>query len=107
MSSHNPSKRDYLLPAGCKDLVDALQTRKEAVPPPPAPYPPITTQVGLPAKVSVRFLAEVSGQDLHTITRLMSDLRIIVSASRSVDFADAQRILRMYGIWAETRATNA
>jgi len=105
MSSPDPSKRDYLLPPGCKDLVDALQRQQKDLP--PAPYPPVTRHVRLPEKVSVRFLAEASGQDLHAIAKVMADLRIIVNVNRSVDFADAQKILRKYGIWAERGATNA
>jgi hypothetical protein len=94
------NKRDYLLPAGCKDLADAIKCEGASVPL-PAPEPPITRHVTLPEKVSVRFLAEISGQALDTIARVMSQLRIGVSVERSVDFEDAARILRRYGIAAE------
>lgn len=100
------NERGYLLPAGCNDLADAIK-HQEACASPPAPYPPITKQIRLPEKVSVRFLAELSGQDLHTIIAVMYGLRICVDVNRSVDFADAQRILRKYGIWAERGAANA
>ena len=107
MSGPDSNKRDYLLPPGCKDLFDALQKQeKEKVVSSPR-YPPVTREVKLPEKVSVRFLAEFSGQDLHTITKVMHDLRIIVSPDRSVDFADAQKILRTYGIWAKRGDRNA
>jgi len=94
------SKRDYLLPLGCKDLADAIKLHA-AIVPPPVRYPPVTKRVTLPEKVSVRFLAEFSGQDLHTIDKVLHELRIAVDVNRSVDFEDAQRILRRYGIWAE------
>src|ERR1035438_1732548 len=89
------SKRDYLLPPGCKDLADAIKLGAATVPPHVC-YPPITKRVTLPGKVSVRFIAEVSGQDLQTINGVMHALRIAVDVNRSIDFDDAQRILRRY-----------
>ena len=88
-----------------KDFIDALPTQQNEVP--PAPYPPVTRHVRLPDKVSIRFLAEAAGQEVHAISKVMSELRIIVSVNRSVDFADAQKILRKYGIWAERGPTKA
>src|SRR6266496_173178 len=123
MSSPDPSNCDYVLPPECKGLIDALRCQQKegpSAPYPPvtrhvrlpekegpsAPYPPVTRHVRLPEKVSVLFLAEASGQDLHAIMEVMTELRIIVSVNRSVDFADAQKILRRYGIWAARGATN-
>src|SRR5690242_10670106 len=68
------------------------------------PDPPITHHVVLPEKVAVKYLVEVSGQDLNTILSLMRELRIIVEPSRSVDFQDAAKILGRYGIGAEKAA---
>ena len=99
-----PSKRDYLLPPRCKDLIDALQRRPKVVA--AAPYPPVTRQVTLREKVSVRYLAEISGKELYAIFRVMAEMRVNVSPNRSVDFADAQKILRRCGIWAARGATN-
>jgi hypothetical protein len=93
------SKRDYLLPAGCKDLTDAINREAESRPR-PAPDPPIARRITLPEKVSVQFIAETSGKTIHVIARLMSRLRICVSVQRSVDFDDAARILRKFGIEA-------
>ena len=81
-------------------MADAIKLDAATVPP-AVGYPPVTKRVTLPEKVSVRFLAEFSGQDLHTINRVLHELRIAVDVNRSVDFEDAQRILRRYGIWAE------
>jgi hypothetical protein len=67
----------------------------------PTPDPPITRQVVLPEKVAVKYLAEASGQDLNIIVALMRELHIIVSVDRSVDFEDAVKILRRYGIAAK------
>ena len=69
--------------------------------PPPVPEPPITRRVILPEKVAVRFLAEESGQRLNTIVSVMNELRITVDVNRSLDFDDAAKVLRRYGIAAE------
>jgi len=64
-------------------------------------YPPITRKITLPNVVAVRYLVEISGQDLATINALMTGLRIFVDVNRSVDFGTAQKILRHFGIWAD------
>ena len=63
------------------------------------PDPPITREILLPEKVAVKYLAEASGQDLSTVVALMRE-RIFVRVDRSVDFEDAAKILRRYGIAA-------
>ena len=84
------SKRDSLLPAGCKDLSDAIKHEQDSA----VPDPPIIRQVSLPEKVSVKYLAEITGASVRTMTTL-------VSIHRSVDFEVAARILRKYGIEAK------
>jgi len=105
MAFPNPdySKRDYLLPDGCKDLADLIRREAAAVSP-PRPDPPITRRVTLPGVVSVKFIAEATGQSLHKIANRMNELRIIVSVNRSIEFDDAVRILRRYGIGADRAA---
>ena len=94
------SKRDGLLPEGCKDLADAIK-HEQASALPPVPPPPITRQVSLPEVVAVKYLAEVSGASLHTIVLDMQELREGTSVDRSVDFELAAKILRKYGIAAK------
>jgi hypothetical protein len=64
------------------------------------PEPPITRRIALPEKVSVQFLAKTSGQTIYVVAALMSRLRIFVSVQRSMDFDDAAKILRKFGIEA-------
>ena len=99
-STQDKNERGYLLPPGCKDLLDAIK-HEEAPKPETVSYPPITRKVILPNVVAVRFLAEVSGQEPETITALMNKLYILVDVNRSVDFAAAQKLLRHFGIGAE------
>jgi hypothetical protein len=94
------SKRDGLLPEGCKDLADAIK-HEQASALPPVPPPPITRQVSLPEVVAVKYLAEVSGASLYTIALDMQELREGTSVDRSVDFELAAKILRKYGIAAK------
>jgi hypothetical protein len=96
------SKRDCQLPAGCKDLADAIKHEAASVSPPPA-EPPITRYVTLPEKVSVKFMADISGQELSTIVDDLVRLRCFLGLNRSLDFEDAAKLLRKYGISA-TRA---
>jgi hypothetical protein len=98
--NQNYENRDCQLPAGCKDLTDSINHEKASAVP-PMPDPPITRQISLPQKVSVRYLAEVSGASLGPIEMLMRELRICVSVMRSIDFEDAAKILRKYGIEAK------
>ena len=105
MSSLNPDneKREGLLPDGCKDLADALK-HKEPTCMPASPYPRLTRAIVLPEKVSVKYLAELSGASLYTITILMQELGIVGEVSRSIDFEDAAKILKHYGILAKRAA---
>jgi len=105
-SNEDNRERGYLLPPGCKDLLDVIKLPK-APEPGSAPYPPITRKITLPNVVAVRFLVETSGQDVETIVALMHKLRIIVDVNRSVDFGTAQKILRHFGIWAERGVMSA
>ena len=93
------TKRDYLLPAGCKDLADAVRCEGESYFR-SVPDPPITRRITLPEKVSVQFITKTSGQTIYVVAALMSRLRIFVSVQRSVDSDDAAKILRKFGIEA-------
>jgi len=70
-----------------------------------ASHPPIWKRVALPEKVSVKYLAEISGDSLGEFLEEMHKFRILIDANRAVDFADAEKILRAYGIAADRAAT--
>ena len=102
MSKSKPQKgkRSYLLPGGCKDLIDV--TKKQAAPAESnPPQPRIRAWVFLPEKVSMRYMAHIAGDDLRTLYGRMRQLGIVCTFDRAVDFADAQRVLLTYGIQAE------
>lgn len=62
-------------------------------------------EVALPSLVSVRYLAEVTGQDLEKLSAVMRDLHILVDIDRSVDFGAARKVLEHFGIRARSNGT--
>jgi hypothetical protein len=101
------SKRDCLLPQGCKDLIDVLRLQQ----PKPAQErvpetilgkksPPITQYVTLPSSVSVKKLIELAGKKPFCIIADLMDLGVFENIGGSVTFDIAARVLRCYGIAA-------
>ena len=62
-------------------------------------------EVELPSLVSVRYLAEVTGQDLEKLSAVMRDLHILVDLNRSVDFGATRKVLKHFGIRARSNGT--
>ncbi len=101
------SKRDYLLPPGCKDLIDVLRLHQSTPPlwQPPQPRrrkpnPPITHHVKVPDPVSVRQLIELAGKKPYCIIADLMELGLLVNIDRTVSFDIAARVLRRHGISA-------
>jgi hypothetical protein len=69
-------------------------------PEPAPPDPPISRYVTLPERVSVAYLAELTGQDVPALFEELRRLRVYVCTHRGVVFEDAAKFLRKYGIWA-------
>src|SRR5262245_61403156 len=97
-------KPTYLLPKGCKDLIDVIR-RQPRQPAPQPPPPEIYAWVFLPETVTVRYLAMITEEDVHSIAMHMGRLGIPFSMVRGVQFAGAERLLLFYGIQAEPRET--
>jgi hypothetical protein len=91
-------KRDGSLPPGCKDLIDAIGPQSAAV---PDPLRPITRRVTLPETVAVRYLAELLGLNKHSLLADMQTLDIDIAWDRSMSFDEAQKVLRLHGMWAD------
>jgi len=98
MSAPNPdeNKRNYWPPPSWSAV------QKKAVPPPQDP--PIVGHVTLPEKVSIRYLAEITGQELSTIIDDLRRLRLYLGDNRSLDFENAAKLLQKYGIAANKEA---
>jgi hypothetical protein len=63
--------------------------------------PPIVRRVTLPSKVSIAYLAELTGRDLSATISELYDLRLFLGIYRSLDFEEASIFLRRHGIGAE------
>jgi hypothetical protein len=66
----------------------------------PAADPPILKRVKLPERVTIGYLAQITGQELHIIVEQLIRLRLYLGC-RGQDFESAARLLRKYGIGAE------
>ena len=103
------SKRDYLLPPGCKDLIDVLRLNQstatslwqQAQQRRRKPNPPITHHVTVPDPVSVEQLIKLAGKKPIFVIADLMDLGLFVNVSGCVSFDIAARVLRWYGIAAD------
>jgi hypothetical protein len=119
------TKRNYLLPHGCKDLIDVLKLEEKTADLPPIfsaqmlpelfhawKLPKITTKsddstvsvkpskVTISDKISIVELALISGQQPFTIIADLLQLGDFVSMKDEVDFETAARLLKKYGFLA-------
>jgi hypothetical protein len=95
-----PSGTESIMAAGGKDIHQITYHPRFRE----LPDPPITRTVRLPEIVSVRYLAEIIAETTkkpfgETVSHMWK--YIGVSLTRSTFFADAERVLRKYGIGAE------
>ena len=93
-------KRDYLLPKGCKDLIDAINP--SGLGPaggPAAPGQP--TELLISEPIFVNQLAALLGQD---VPRIMADLMqtgVFAKADQLLDFEAISEVVRKYGLTAK------
>lgn len=110
-------ERGYLLPTGCKDLIDAinLQAKSDALDflprlhaktffkPSGAPsqLPPIKGELVVSKRASVEELAELLGQKPFKIIADAMNLGIFATVKQSLPFGTIQQIARKYGYIAK------
>lgn len=86
------SKRDYLLPPGCKDLIDVLRLEI---------WPPSRIKLlELKGAVSVKDLAAMLGCRPFRIVADLLELKIMAHVDQSVTFEVAAKLARKYGFVA-------
>src|SRR5437016_682311 len=96
------SKRGYLLPEGCKDLIDVwkLQSKQEqqkqasGLPP---PLPPIIGEIFFPKKTTVLQLANVLGQKPFLIIADLMELGVFANVHHELDFEVISKVVRKHG----------
>jgi hypothetical protein len=86
------SKRGYWPPP--------IWSAKPKQPAPSQPDPPIGRYVTLPERVSVEYLAELTGQGVREVMEELCRLRLYFHVHRGVEFEGAAKLLRKYGIGA-------
>lgn len=86
MASPNYNSRDYLLPKGCKDLVDVINLKGE---------------IFVSGATSVGELAVLLGQKPFRIVADLMQLGIFATVNQVVGFATMQKVARKYGYAAK------
>jgi hypothetical protein len=104
-------KRGYLLPEGCKDLIDVWKSKgrkpvkpKLAAPATPASLPPITGEMMVPASMTVAELGAELTQTPYQIVADLMELGIFVTVKHQLDFESISKVLRKYGLVARRAA---
>jgi hypothetical protein len=101
-------KRGYLLPGGCKDLIDAFKPKVQDRPPPkPSPQtpPPILGEMTIPEWMTVNELAAALKQKS---VRIVADLLKVgvfaTTVKHQLDFDTISKVVRKYGFTAKRAA---
>ena len=102
-------ERGYLLPKGCKDLIDAIHL--QAMPPgkiflkpasfPSKPPPPVKGDLLVPGPTTVGELASLLGQKPFKIIADAMELGIFANVNQPLAFEAIARIARKYGYVAK------
>ena len=118
-AEYNFMGRGYLLPEGCKDLIDVLNlhlkeqslnpyflpklpqqfpqplylkpTKKKTTP------PPLKSEITIPSQISVSELGTLLGQKSFKIIADLMELGTFVGANHLLDFETASKIATKYG----------
>jgi len=93
-------KRDYLLPKGCKDLIDTMNP--SGLGPaggPAAPGQPTELLVSEP--ILVDQLAALLGQDVPRIIADLMQTGVFAKADQLLDFEAISKVVRKYGLTAK------
>jgi hypothetical protein len=101
-------KRGYLLPEGCKDLIDVLKPKVQRSvaqqQAPPRTLPPITGELSISAQMTAMELAAVLKQKPFNIIADLMELGIFATVVQQLDFDTMSRVVRMYGFAAKKSA---
>ncbi len=101
-------KRGYLLPKGCKDLIDALKSKQPklatAGPAIPEPLPPATGEMTVPASMTVRELADALTRKPFQIIADLMEIGVFAGVNQQLDFDTVSRVIRKYGFKAKRAA---
>ena len=100
--NYDYNKRDYLLPEGCKDLIDVLKldaqrkALEQQTPKPPAP-PQIVGEVLIPAHTTVLQLASILNQKPFRIIADLMEISVFANVNDELDFKTIVKVARQHG----------
>lgn len=99
-------KRGYLLPEGCKDLIDVLKPKVQRGAPPmqpatPASLPPIVGEMTVAAQMTVSELATALAQKPFRIIADLMEIGVFANVKQELDFETISRVARKYGFTAK------
>lgn len=103
-------KRGYLLPNGCKDLSDVLKLKVQSATATPhrrsslASLPPVTGEMTVPSRMTVKELAETLNQKPFQIVGDLMEIGVLATVSQQIDFETISRVARKYGYTAKKEA---
>ena len=125
---HDYMSRGYLLPEGCKDLIDVLKLKDQRVHyqlpklptqfahlpkahgtmikplKEPAPLPPVKGEISIPAQTTVSQLAALLSQKPVLIIADLIQMGVFASVWQLLGFETISRIARKYGFIAKKAA---
>ena len=93
-------KRDYLLPQGCKDLIDAMKLHGLGTSIPTPPGQP--TELLFSEPIVVNQLAALLGQDVAKIIADLMQVGVFAAADQLLDFEALSKVVRKYGLTAKS-----
>ena len=117
--NYDYSKRGYLLPEGCKDLIDvqkleleqfeqAWREIQEQRRPKPTPLPPVIGEVVIPAHTTVSQLAGILKQKPLQIIADLMEIGIFATGAdaldRKLNFGTSAKVARRHGYIAKKAA---
>jgi hypothetical protein len=110
--NYDYSKRDYLLPEGCKDLIDVqmLEAQKKVLEHPtpkltlPGPLPTIVGEVIIPPHTTALRLASILGQKPLRIIADLMKIGVFANVNHELDFDTVAKIARRHGYTAKNAA---
>jgi len=106
--NYDYNKRGYLLPDGCKDLIDVLTSKAPAKPlttfPSTTPLPPIVGEVTVAERMTIRELAALLKQKPFQIIADLIELKVLANMDQELSFDLISQVVRRYGYTAKGAA---
>lgn len=94
-------KRGYLLPEGCKDLIDVSNYQQKPAPKQPSPLPPITGELTVEEGMTPRQLAIALKQSPYRIVADLIEAGIWGTLDYKIPFDVIAKVVRKYGYTAK------